>query len=70
MQNRAVELFANLLDETTDNEHTLFTDYLDFTERHQQMIAHFGHFPHHNTILDHLNTDEEQTFLREPNSRF
>ncbi|MFN3768613.1 MAG: DUF924 family protein [Ectopseudomonas guguanensis] len=70
LQNRAVELFASLLDEAADNERTLFADYLDFAERHQRVIARFGRFPHRNAILGRLSTDEEQAFLREPGSRF
>ena len=70
LQNRAVELFASLLDEAADDERTLFADYLDFAERHQRIIARFGRFPHRNAILARRSTDEEQAFLREPGSRF
>lgn len=70
LQDRAVELFADLLNEAAAAERPLFADFLDFAERHQRVIARFGRFPHRNAILGRASTDEEQVFLREPGSRF
>ena len=70
LQNRAVELFANLVNEAAADEQALFADFLDFAERHQRVIARFGRFPHRNAILGRASTDEELAFLREPGSRF
>ena len=70
LQDRAVELFADLLNEAAAAERPLFADFLDFAERHQRVIARFGRFPHRNAILGRASTDEEQAFLREPGSRF
>lgn len=70
LQDRAVELFADLLNEATAAERPLFVSFLDFAERHQRVIARFGRFPHRNAILGRTSTDEEQAFLREPGSRF
>ncbi|QNH06232.1 DUF924 domain-containing protein [Pseudomonas sp. B11D7D] len=70
LQNRAVELFGELLVEAVTNEQPLFANFLDFAERHQQVIARFGRFPHRNAILGRASSDEEQAFLREPGSRF
>jgi uncharacterized protein (DUF924 family) len=70
LQNRAVELFADLFNEAAVDERPLFANFLDFAERHQQVIARFGRFPHRNAILGRACTDEEQAFLREPGSRF
>lgn len=70
LQDRAVELFADLLYEAAAAERPLFADFLDFAERHQRVIARFGRFPHRNAILGRASTDEEQVFLREPGSRF
>ena len=70
LQNRAVELFANLVNEAAADEQALFADFLDFAERHQRVIARFGRFPHRNAIFGRASTDEEQAFLREPGSRF
>lgn len=70
LQNRAVGLFTDLLNEAADDERAVFASYLDFAERHQRIIARFGRFPHRNAILARSSTDEEQAFLREPGSRF
>lgn len=70
LQNRAVGLFTDLLNEAADDERAVFAGYLDFAERHQRIIARFGRFPHRNAILARSSTDEEQAFLREPGSRF
>ena len=70
LQNRAVELFANLVNEAAADEQALFADFLDFAERHQRVIARFGRFPHRNAILGRASTDVELAFLREPGSRF
>jgi len=70
LQDRAVELFADLLNEAAVDERPLFANYLEFAERHQRVIGRFGRFPHRNAILGRASTDEEQVFLREPGSRF
>jgi uncharacterized protein (DUF924 family) len=70
LQDRAVELFGELLVEAASNERPLFANFLDFAERHQQVIVRFGRFPHRNAILGRASSDEEQAFLREPGSRF
>nr|WP_256837148.1 DUF924 family protein [Pseudomonas oleovorans] len=70
LQNRAVELFADLLSEAAANERPLFANFLDYAERHQRVIARFGRFPHRNAILGRASSDEELAFLREPGSRF
>jgi uncharacterized protein (DUF924 family) len=39
-------------------------------ERHHEIIARFGRFPHRNAVLGRASTAEEEAFLREPNSSF
>ncbi|CAM2888064.1 Uncharacterized protein conserved in bacteria [Ectopseudomonas mendocina] len=70
LQDRAVELFSELLDEAAVDDHAVFADFLDFAQRHQRIIARFARFPHRNAILGRASTDEELAFLREPGSRF
>lgn len=48
----------------------LFTDYLDYAEQHQKVIAQFGRFPHRNAVLGRESTAEELEFLSKPGSRF
>lgn len=65
MQARAVELFQRL-----SQAQPGFESMLDYAERHQEVIARFGRFPHRNTILGRASTSEEVEFLRQPGSSF
>lgn len=44
--------------------------YVDYAERHHDIIERFGRFPHRNAILGRESTAEEAAFLLEPNSSF
>ncbi len=65
MQARAVELFQLLAQSREGFESTL-----DYAQRHQEVIARFGRFPHRNAILGRDSTPEELAFLQQPGSRF
>ncbi|OBV39459.1 DUF924 family protein [Janthinobacterium psychrotolerans] len=65
MQARAVELFQ-LLTQSRDG----FESMLDYAQRHQEVIARFGRFPHRNAILGRDSTPEEAAFLLQPGSSF
>ncbi len=39
-------------------------------ERHHEIIARFGRFPHRNAILGRPSTEEEEAFLQEAHSSF
>ena len=65
MQARAVELFQ-LLTQSREG----FESMLDYAQRHQEVIARFGRFPHRNAILGRDSTPEELAFLQQPGSRF
>lgn len=65
MQARAVELFQ-LLTQSREG----FESMLDYAQRHQEVIARFGRFPHRNAILGRASTAEEETFLQQPGSSF
>jgi uncharacterized protein (DUF924 family) len=43
---------------------------LEWAEKHYDVIARFGRFPHRNAILGRTSTPEEVEFLRQPGSRF
>ena len=45
-------------------------EYLRYAERHREIIARFGRFPHRNAILGRPSTPEEAAFLAEPFSSF
>ena len=57
---RYLPLFKQLNDATT----------LEFEERHKEIIDKFGRYPHRNDTLDRETTDEEEAFLKQPNSSF
>jgi uncharacterized protein (DUF924 family) len=70
LQERAVRLFSLLRDQAPVDECQLFAGYLDFAERHCEVIRRFGRFPHRNVILGRTSSAGELAFLEEPGSRF
>lgn len=69
-QDLAVERFAELQRHCALDEGALFADYLDYAERHRQVIRRFGRFPHRNEMLGRSSTAQELAFLQQPGSRF
>jgi len=63
MQRRSLALFARLPEPWR-------TRYLDYAQRHHDVIARFARFPHRNEILGRVSTPEEIEFLKEPGSSF
>jgi uncharacterized protein (DUF924 family) len=62
------EAFCRLAATMTGHpEHEELTRY---AERHREIIARFGRFPHRNAILGRETTPEEAAFLKEPDSSF
>jgi uncharacterized protein (DUF924 family) len=70
LQNQAVQLFQALHEQAAPAEREQFAGYLDYAERHQQVVVRFGRFPHRNQILMRTSSAEESAFLLEPGSRF
>ena len=70
VQDQAVQQFEQLLGIADADEQMLFAGFLDFAERHRQVIARFGRFPHRNAILGRSSSEAERAFLAEPGSRF
>jgi uncharacterized protein (DUF924 family) len=58
-QNLACELMKDLSEEQRR-----------YAERHREIIARFGRFPHRNAILGRASTPEEAEFLKTPGSGF
>ncbi len=61
----AIQDMSLPLFETHTNERTL-----DFAQRHRDIIARFGRFPHRNAILGRPSSSEETEFLTQPGSSF
>ncbi len=59
-QDRSVDLFTALGD----------ANYLDFAERHRDVIRRFGRFPHRNAILGRESTPDELDYLAMPGAGF
>lgn len=65
MQAESLRLFAAL----TAADASLAT-FGDYAQRHADVIARFGRFPHRNAQLGRESTAEEVQFLQQPGSRF
>lgn len=70
VQNEGVSRYIELVAQQPEVDRALFSDYLDYAERHQRVIAQFGRFPHRNAVLGRESTVEELVFLSKPGSRF
>lgn len=64
-QHHCVALFERLADEVPELHHGL-----DYAQRHRDVIAQFGRFPHRNQVLGRASTPAEVAFLKQPGSRF
>ena len=65
MQHEALRLFGLLeLDEPA------LAGLLQWAQRHHDIVARFGRFPHRNAALGRAGTAEEIEFLRQPGSGF
>ena len=65
MQDESVRLFTRLAAQAPET-----AEYLDFAERHREIVRRFGRFPHRNVILGRQSTAEEIVFLKQPGSGF
>jgi uncharacterized protein (DUF924 family) len=45
-------------------------EMLDYAQRHRDIVARFGRFPHRNVILGRSSTAEETEFLQQPGTSF
>jgi len=69
-QDRCVSLVRSLRDEVGPTERGTYDSYVDFAERHREIIRRFGRFPHRNAVLGRTSTPEEIAFLQTPGSSF
>lgn len=63
-QERSLALFATLAEESG------LAAPLEWAQKHADVIARFGRYPHRNAILGRVSTPEELAFLGQPGSRF
>ena len=69
-QHKSVELFSRLAQSVPSGMRGLFDGYVDYAQRHREIIERFGRFPHRNDILGRESTAEEIDFLQQPGSSF
>jgi len=69
-QDRSVELFTGLANGVPEDKRKLFAGYVDYAERHRDIVQRFGRFPHRNAILGRDSSPEELDFLKQPGSSF
>jgi uncharacterized protein (DUF924 family) len=43
---------------------------VDYADKHRDVIARFGRFPHRNAILGRDSTEAEKTYLSQPGAGF
>jgi uncharacterized protein (DUF924 family) len=64
-QRESLQLFAQL-----EREAPEVGELLIWAQRHHDIIARFGRYPHRNALLGRPSTAEEIEFLQQPNSSF
>lgn len=69
-QDRCVALMQGLRAEARASERAAYDGFVDYAERHREVIRRFGRFPHRNAVLGRESTAEEQAFLQTPGSSF
>ncbi|WP_029044793.1 DUF924 family protein [Cupriavidus sp. amp6] len=64
-QHEAVRLMAQLRESSGGK-----VDVVEWADKHREIIARFGRFPHRNAVLGRPSTAEELAFLQRPGSSF
>lgn len=73
MQQLCVRCFEEIVEESQKKspQNTGYFKYnLSYAQKHRDIIARFGRFPHRNRILKRTSTPEELGFLKKPGSSF
>jgi uncharacterized protein (DUF924 family) len=70
VQKQALKLFGSLAVECAAEHNVDAAVQLLYAARHAEIIFRFGRYPHRNAVLGRVSTQEEETFLKEPNSSF
>jgi uncharacterized protein (DUF924 family) len=70
LQGRSVELFDVLRREVPQSQRARFDDFFAYAQKHRDVIARFGRFPHRNAVLGRRDTPEEARYLAQPGAGF
>ena len=69
LQAKSVDAFRRLLEVAPQHANKL-SGYVDYAQRHYEVIERFGRFPHRNRILKRDSTPEEIIYLKQPGASF
>jgi uncharacterized protein (DUF924 family) len=70
LQRLAVRCFDGLARTVAEPHRKEYERFLDYAQRHLDIIERFGRFPHRNRILGRSSTPVEVEFLKQPGSSF
>lgn len=70
IQKKCLNLFSELVEDSPPELKQKVEFFKDYAQKHLDIIARFGRFPHRNTILNRNSTPEEIEFLKQPGSGF
>lgn len=70
LQQRSIELFSALRKRSPAALDDLFDSYVDYAQRHANVITQFGRFPHRNATLGRAETAAEAAYLAGGGQRF
>lgn len=70
VQNRSLWHFQQLVDIVPQSDKETFAGFLEYAEKHREVIKKFGRFPHRNDILGRESTSGEREYLAQPGSGF
>ncbi|HRP87392.1 MAG TPA: DUF924 family protein, partial [Gammaproteobacteria bacterium] len=66
----AVDRFLQLEREVASDQREIFAGFRKYAQKHRDIIARFGRFPHRNAILGRRDTPEEAAWLAGGGERF
>lgn len=70
LQDRCVALFRALAGEAPELQRASYVDFLGYAQRHRDVVARFGRFPHRNAMLGRESTPAERDYLAQPGAGF
>jgi uncharacterized protein (DUF924 family) len=70
LQDRAVDLFAQLSKDVPPGERPAYLNFLEYARRHRDVIARFGRFPHRNRVMGRISNAAELAYLAQPSAGF
>ena len=70
LQRLSVRCFDGLARTVAPEWRKDYDSYLDYAQRHRDIIERFRRFPHRNAVLGRASTPAEKKFLKEPGSSF